>query len=159
MDGYLSIDRKQQQLVEEFLQLEDWTARYEHIMRLGERLLPFPEAWRQASNKVHGCVSLLWLRGMGEPRCLVFRGASDCPMDAGLLAMALSAYSGQPAEDIVGSPPRFIRDMGLPYRFSMSRLQGLEKVVERIRRFALDRLLEARTPVLLGSAGRQMRAS
>lgn len=157
MPGYHSIALKQRKLVEDLQRLQDWTARYEHIMQLGERLSPFPVAWRQAGNRVHGCASLLWLRGLGEPGCLVYRGASDCPMDAGLLAIALSVYSGQPAEDIVASPPRFIRDLGLQSRFSIGRLQGLERVVERMRRFALERLLETRTPVYLNCFGERLR--
>ncbi|MEX0731918.1 MAG: SufE family protein [Aquisalimonadaceae bacterium] len=156
MDSHLPIDRKQRELVEEFLRLDDWTVRYEHLMRLGERLPPFPEAWRQAGNRVHGCASLLWLRGLGEPGCLIYRGASDCPMDAGLLAMALSVYSGQPAADIVASPPRFIFALGLPSRLSMNRLQGLERLVERIRRFALQRLMQTHVPVTL-NRGREQR--
>lgn len=129
------------------LALTDWTDRYHYLLELGERMPVLPSSYRQAGDRVPGCASAVWIAASGDALQFDYLGAAECPMDAGLVALAMSVYAGNSAEDIVATPPHFIREAGLIGRFTQQRLRGLCAVVERMRELALRCLMEARIPV------------
>ena len=46
---------------EDFAFLEDWEARYAHIIDLGKALEPLSDSEMNEANKVRGCASQVWL--------------------------------------------------------------------------------------------------
>ena len=133
--------------------LPDWTDRYHYIIEQGRRLPAPPPGLCTGAHRVHACASVLWLRATGDARCIRYQGASDCPMDAGLMALAFRVYGGRAAEDIVATPPAFIAGTGLDSRLSMRRLEGLYGLVDRMRDDALQRLLIERIAVFQPQPG------
>ncbi len=129
------------------LALTDWTERYHYLLELGERMPVLPSSRRQARDRVPGCASPVWIAPHGDALQFDYLGAAECPMDAGLLALAMSVYAGNSAEDVVATPPHFIHEAGLVGRFTQQRLRGLCAAVERMRELALRCLMEARIPV------------
>ena len=59
------------EIVADFDLLDDWEDRYRYVIELGRKLPPLPETERNATNKVQGCVSQVWLatRCQSEPPC------------------------------------------------------------------------------------------
>ncbi|MCC5810352.1 MAG: SufE family protein [Ectothiorhodospiraceae bacterium] len=131
--------------------LTDWNERYHYLLDLGERMPSLPASRCQGCYRVPGCASGVWIAPSGDALLFGYLGAAQCPMDAGLMALAMSVYSGRSAEDIVAMPPRFIDEAGLEGRFTHQRLRGLCTMVERMRDLALRCLVEARIPVGGGS--------
>ena len=60
-------------LQSDFELLDDWEERYRYVIELGRSLAPFEEKWRNATYKVRGCASQVWI----HPRLEVKNGARD----------------------------------------------------------------------------------
>jgi cysteine desulfuration protein SufE len=131
-------------LVEDFGFLDDWEDRYRFVIELGKLLPDLSESERNASNKVRGCASQVWLvseiAGNGEPR-LNFRGDSDAHIVRGLIAILFALYSGRTAREILEVDPEAVfARIGLREHLTSQRSNGLTSMVGRIRSDA-DRAL------------------
>ncbi|TCT04159.1 cysteine desulfuration protein SufE [Tepidamorphus gemmatus] len=127
-------------IVEDFALLDDWEDRYRYVIELGRSLAPLPDADRTSANKVEGCASQVWLStrsdGTADPR-LTFLGDSDAHIVRGLIAILLSLYSGRRASEILAIEPGAVFErLGLREHLTPQRSNGLNAMVERIRRDA-----------------------
>ncbi len=122
----------------DFLYLDDWEDRYKYVIELGRELPPFDEAYRTESNKVRGCVSQVWLQsfvcGAGSERKLTFVGDSDALIVRGLVAIALSIYSGRPVEAIASTDAApVLKELKLLEHLSPQRSNGFVAMIARIK--------------------------
>jgi cysteine desulfuration protein SufE len=136
------IDARAAALREDFDVLEDWEARFAHIIDMGRRLAPLkPDEYADA-NKVRGCTSQVWLvagpSGV-RPGGLALRGASDAAIVQGLVAILVALYSDQRPDDIAAfDADAFFRDIGLADALTPQRSNGLRSMLARIRSYAED---------------------
>jgi len=125
---------------DDFSFLEEWEDRYGYIIELGERLPPFPEAARDATHKVQGCVSQVWLltrRSDAPDPTLEFEGDSDAHIVRGLVAIMLALFSGKRASEILRiDAEATLREFGLDEHLSRQRANGLRAMIRRIKREA-----------------------
>lgn len=126
----------QADIVAEFSLFEDWQERYRHIIELGRQLPPYPEEQRLDQFLVRGCQSRVWLHPRFVGGLLHFDADSDALIVAGLVALVLRVYSGQPPEVIRATVPHFIQDIGLGDNLSLTRSNGLQSVVATIKSYA-----------------------
>ena len=123
-----------QDIAENFSYLDDWEDRYRYIIELGQALPPLAEAEKTAGNKVHGCVSQVWLVSGGDGAHLTYRGESDAMIVRGLVAVLIALYSGRPAGEIAATDAIAIFDeLGLREHLTTQRSNGLVAMVNRIR--------------------------
>ncbi|HVW93801.1 MAG TPA: SufE family protein [Devosia sp.] len=118
--------------------LDDWEDRYRYIIELGQALPPLEPEERNAENKVHGCVSQVWLVSQEEDGpdgpTLRYRGESDAMIVRGLVAILVALYSGRSPRDIAETDAIAIFDrLGLREHLSTQRSNGLIAMVNRIR--------------------------
>lgn len=114
--------------------LDDWEDRYRYIIELGQALPPLAESEKTAANKVHGCVSQVWLVSESNGSEISFRGESDAMIVKGLVAILVALYSGRPAPDIAETDAIAIFDeLGLREHLTTQRSNGLVAMVNRIR--------------------------
>lgn len=114
--------------------LDDWEERYRYLIELGQALPPLAEGERRPENKVHGCVSQVWLVSEREGDRLGFRGDSDAMIVKGLVAVLIALYSGQRTDDIAETDAIAIFDeLGLREHLTSQRSNGLVAMVNRIR--------------------------
>ncbi len=117
--------------------LDDWEERYRYIIELGQALAPISDAERNARNKVHGCVSQVWLvsePGAGNEPTLSYRGDSDAMIVKGLVAILIALYSGRPAREIAATDAvRIFDELGLSEHLTTQRSNGVKAMVNRIR--------------------------
>jgi cysteine desulfuration protein SufE len=115
--------------------LDDWEDRYRYIIELGQALPSLEPEERNAENKVHGCVSQVWLvTEEDDDHNLVFRGESDAMIVRGLVAILVAIYSGRPAAEIAETDAIAIFDeLGLREHLTTQRSNGLVAMVNRIR--------------------------
>ncbi|WDR02731.1 SufE family protein [Devosia algicola] len=127
-----------QDIAENLTFLDDWEERYRYIIELGQSLQALDAAEKTDANKVHGCVSQVWLASTqaekaGEP-VLNYRGESDAMIVQGLVAILLALYSGRPATEIAATDAIEIFDkLGLREHLTAQRANGLVAMVNRIR--------------------------
>jgi len=128
-----------EEIIDNFVALDDWDDRYRYLIELGRELPPLSEAAHNDVNKVQGCASQVWLdttvrpNGAGGP-VLTFEGDSDAHIVRGLIAILFAIYSGKAARDIlVTDAVKLFESMGLREHLTPQRSNGFRSMVERIR--------------------------
>jgi cysteine desulfuration protein SufE len=125
-------------LMADFEVLDDWEERYRYVIELGRALPPFDEKWRNATYKVMGCASQVWIHPTVETvngkLTLRFTGDSDALIVKGLIAIALIIFSGKSPEQILAQDAaRIFQELGLKDHLTPQRSNGLASMVERIK--------------------------
>ncbi len=130
----------QDELIADFELFEDWMDRYQYLIDLGRRLPEFPEELRTEENRIRGCQSQVWFVADKKDGRLEFRAISDAAIVSGLIALLLRLYSGRYPQDILDTPPDFVKALQLESHLSPTRSNGLSSMLQAIRRFATEAL-------------------
>ena len=131
-----SLEKIQKSISEEFDIFDTWMEKYEYIIDLGKKLKDFPEDQMIDDNKVHGCQSSVWFVTSMEDGLFRCKATSDSAIVAGLIALLLRIYDNQIPSDIVTAEPKFISMIGLNEHLSPTRNNGLNLMIERIKKDA-----------------------
>lgn len=137
MDQAATIAEAADRLREDFAFLDDHRDKVEHLIDLGKRLPPMPDALKTESAKVRGCQSQVWL--VGEPLPdgqLHFVADSDAVLVRGLIALVLELYDRRQPAEILANPPAVLEEIGLQRFLTPGRSNGLYAMVGRIRGLA-----------------------
>ena len=134
----MSIEERQQELINEFSMLGEWMEKYEYIIELGREMTPLAEIDKTEDHLIRGCQSRVWLKSqLSADGLLHFQGDSDAVITKGLVALIIRVYNGQNPKAILANEPHFIRDIGLQQHLSPTRSNGLARMVKKIRDCAL----------------------
>ena len=133
----MTITEIQDEIVDEFAFLEDWSEKYKYIIDLGKELEAYPEEHRNEDHKVRGCQSQVWLYASLEGGRIHFWGDSDAMIVKGLVSLLLRVYSGQSPKDILDADLTFIEKIGLGTHLSPTRTNGLASMAKQIKIYAL----------------------
>jgi len=117
--------------------------RYQMLIDMGRKLPPFPPSLKTSENLVPGCQSLLYLSAHMMDGRMYFEAASDALISAGLTALLISAYDGEPPDLVLKSPPDFLREIGIFGTLSPSRSNGLSQIHLSMKKLALKFLVVA----------------
>jgi len=132
-----TVNERQKKIILEFSRLLDWEDRYKKVIEMGRELPPMPEALKIEDNRVKGCQSQVWLSAqLSDQGNVVFQGDSDALIVKGLVALLLKVYSNSKPDDILQSPPEFLRELGFEGNLSPSRANGLHSMLKQIRLYA-----------------------
>ena len=142
-DGFpVSID----ELKETFDLLEDWEERYEYIIELGRKVPAMPGESQCEENRVHGCMSTVWLVSevdMDSGNMLV-QADSDSLIVKGLIAILVSAFHEKSPQDILRfDTDELFAEFGLNQHLSANRRNGLFSMVKRIKELATSYLSQS----------------
>ena len=127
------------EIIDNFLLLEEWDDRYRYVIELGRGLSPLNEHDRNEANKVQGCASQVWLATTVRPNgqdgpMLSFAGDSDAHIVRGLIAILFAMFSGQQARAILSTDAiALFERLGLREHLTPQRSNGFRSMVERIR--------------------------
>ena len=105
-----TINKVQQEIIDEFNMFEDWMQKYEYIIDLGKELAPIEEKHKVEKNLIRGCQSRVWLHAELKNDRLFFQGDSDAIMTKGIVALLLRVLSEQKPEDIINSKLDFLNN-------------------------------------------------
>ncbi|WP_245944403.1 SufE family protein [Marinospirillum perlucidum] len=131
----MSAQEAQQELLEEFEMFDDWMDRYQYIIDLGKALPDYPDEWKTPEYKIEGCQSQVWIRPEIKEGRIHLHAISDAAIVSGLIALLLRIYSDRTPQEILDTPPDFLKELGLDQHLSPTRSNGLHAMLERI--FAL----------------------
>lgn len=132
----MSIENTQNEIIEEFSLFDDWMDRYQYLIDLGRKLPELAPDEMTDDRLLDGCQSQVWLITEGDANELVFRANSDAAIVSGLIALLLRVYSGRSAREILDSEPEFVEAIGLSDHLSPTRANGLNAMLNAIRRQA-----------------------
>ena len=133
----MSINEIQDQIIEEFSELDDWMDKYQLLIDLRSEQEPLPEEYKTDSNLIEGCQSRVWLQADEVDGRLVFQAESDALIVKGIVSLLVQVLSGHTAEEIVDADLYFIEEIGLKEHLSPTRSNGLVAMVKQMRLYAL----------------------
>lgn len=133
----MTIQEKQQEVVQDFNFLEDWEQKYEYLIDLGKELPAMPPEKKKEENLIKGCQSKVWLDADYQDGKLYFQADSDGILPKGIVSLLVSIYSGQPVQEILDSDFNFIQQIGLQEFLSPSRANGLMAMTKQLKFYAV----------------------
>lgn len=131
------INLLQDEIIEEFSDLDDWMDRYSYIIELGNALEPLDESLKTPDNLIEGCQSRLWLDAQYNDGVVTYRADSDAIIVKGIVAMLIRVLSGQKPQDIVDADLYFIDRIGLRDHLSPTRSNGLVSMLKNMKAYAM----------------------
>lgn len=133
----MTIEELQQEIIDEFTELDDWMDRYQLLIELGETQPPLPAAEKVDQNLIDGCQSRVWIVcDRGADGRLTFRAESDALIVKGIVSLVIRVFSGHTPQEILDAELYFIPRIGLTEHLSPTRSNGLLAMIRQIRNYA-----------------------
>ena len=91
------------EIAETFEILGDWDQRYQYLIELGDSLPVMPEDLKTDANKVHECMSQVWISPYSseqDPNKIHFHGDCDTSIIKGVLALLIQLVDGKSSDAI-----------------------------------------------------------
>lgn len=133
----MTINDKQDILIEEFEGLDDWMDRYSVIIDMGNSLPPIDEELKTPQHLIEGCQSRVWLNAEFIDGHVHFTADSDAIIVKGIISMLIRVLNDHTPDEILDSDLYFIDKIGLAEHLSPTRSNGLLAMVKQIRAYAL----------------------
>lgn len=133
----MTIQKIQEQLVDEFAMFDDWMERYEYMIELGKSLPLIDEAKKTEDKTIKGCQSKVWLDAQLIDKKVHFTADSDAIITKGIIAILIRAFNNQSPEDILEADTQFIDEIGLKEHLSPTRANGLVSMIKQLKLYAV----------------------
>lgn len=133
----MTIKETQDEIVKEFEQYTEWEDKYKRIIDLGRQLAAINETYRTDKYKLNGCQSQVWINAKLHDGKILFEADSDAAIVKGLIALIIKVYSNHTPEEILSSPPEFIKKIGIDNHLSPTRQNGLGAMMKQIQMYAV----------------------
>ncbi len=132
-----TINELQDEVIEEFSELDDWMDRYQLLIDLGNDQAPLDEQYKTEQNLIEGCQSRVWLQADYTDGLVHFQAESDALIVKGIISLLIQVVSGHTPDEILESDLYFIERIGLKEHLSPTRSNGLLAMVKQMRMYAL----------------------
>ena len=132
-----TINELQDEVIEEFSELDDWMDRYQLLIDLGNDQAPLDEQYKTEQNLMEGCQSRVWLQADYAEGLVHFQAESDALIVKGIISLLIQVVSGHTPDEILESDLYFIERIGLKEHLSPTRSNGLLAMVKQMRMYAL----------------------
>ena len=132
----MTINETQDEIIEEFSELDDWMDRYQLLIDLGNEQEPLDEQYKTDQNLIDGCQSRVWLQTDYNNGKLFFTAESDALIVKGIVALLIRVLSGHTPQEILDADLYFIGQIGLREHLSPTRSNGLLAMVKQMRMYA-----------------------
>ena len=134
----MTINQKQDEIIAEMSDIDDWMDRYSYIIDLGNSLPPIAEEFKTPQHLIEGCQSRVWHNASLNPEGKVeFTADSDAIIVKGIISMLIDVLSDHTPQEILDADLYFINRIGLSEHLSPTRSNGLLAMVKQIRLYAL----------------------
>jgi len=134
----VSIESKQQEIIEEFGVFGDWMQKYEYIIELGRDLPLINDAHKTDDLLIRGCQSRVWLQAeRTEEGNLHFTADSEAIITKGLVDPIVRVLDQEKPADIAQANLHFIKEIGLSEHLSPTRSNGLASMIKQMKTYGL----------------------
>ena len=134
----MTIEERQQEVIEEFEDFDDWMDKYQMLIDLGGEQEPLPEQYKVESNLIDGCQSHVWLQADLTPEGKIhFQAESDALIVKGIVTLLIRVLDNQTPDDILSADLHFIEDIGLKEHLSPTRSNGLLAMMKQMKLYAM----------------------
>jgi cysteine desulfuration protein SufE len=132
----MTIQEKQQAIVEEFSMFDDWMDKYAYLIEMGKDLPKIDEKYKTKQHLISGCQSRVWLHAELIDGKLVLSADSDAVITKGIVSLLTRVLSGHSPDEIISSDFNFLNTIGLKDHLSPTRANGLQSMVKQIQLYA-----------------------
>ena len=134
----MSINKIQDEIIDEFVDIEDWMDRYAYIIDLGNALPAIDEKYKTPQYIIEGCQSRVWLNAeLNDEGKIVYTADSDAIIVKGIISLLIKVLSNHTPQEILDAELYFIDKIGLSEHLSPTRSNGLVAMVKQIKVYAL----------------------
>ena len=133
----MTINEIQDEIIEEFLELDDWMDRYQLLIDMGSEQEPLEEKYKTEQNLIDGCQSRVWLQADFDGTRIHFQAESDALIVKGIVTLLLRVLNDQTPNDILNADLYFIEKIGLREHLSPTRSNGLLAMIKQMKLYAL----------------------
>ena len=134
----MSINRIQDEIIDEFVDIEDWMDRYAYIIDLGNALPAIDEKFKTPQYIIEGCQSRVWLNAeLNEEGKIIYTADSDAIIVKGIISLLIQVLSNHTPQEILDADLYFIDKIGLSEHLSPTRSNGRVAMVKQMKVYAL----------------------
>ena len=133
-----SIQRIQDQIIDEFNFFKDWSEKYQYLIDLGKKLPDLDDSFKTEEFRIQGCTSNLWVVPQFKEGRLNFIGSSDSVIVQGLFYLVQFVYNNETPKTILDNPLVFFEEIGLSSNLGPSRSNGLNSLKRQILDIATE---------------------
>jgi cysteine desulfuration protein SufE len=133
----MTLEEKQQAIIEEFALFDDWMQKYEYIIDLGKDLPQIAEDKKTEDRIIEGCQSKVWLDSAFVEGKMQFTADSDAIITKGIIGLLIRVLNDETPEAVVKTDLYFINEIGLHEHLSPTRSNGLASMVKKLKMQAL----------------------
>lgn len=132
-----TINELQNEVIEEFLDFDDWMDRYQLLIDLGSEQEPLDERYKTEQNLIDGCQSRVWLQADLVDGLVHFQAESDALIVKGIVTLLVRVLSNHTPQEILDADLYFIERIGLREHLSPTRSNGLLAMLKQMKLYAL----------------------
>ena len=125
-----------EKIVSRFKRKADPKQKYQQLLWYANKLEPMAEADKNPNNKVHGCVSQVFITADYIDGKVMYHGDSDAQLVKGLVGLLINGLNGLPPEEIIAVQPNFIEETGLSVSLTPSRANGFLNILKMMQKKA-----------------------
>ena len=133
----MTINERQDEVIEEFQDFDDWMDKYQLLIDLGNEQVPLDEKYKVESNLIDGCQSRVWLQADYEDGKIHFQAESDALIVKGIVALLIRVLNDSTPQEILDADLYFIEKIGLREHLSPTRSNGLLAMLKQMKLYAL----------------------
>lgn len=136
----MSIQEKEQAIIDEFSIYDDWMDKYEYIIELGKDLPLIDDSKKTDDRLIKGCQSRVWLDSEKKEGKMHYTADSDAIITKGIIALLIRVLDGESPQDVAKADLNFIKSIGLQEHLSPTRSNGLVSMVKEMKMNALKQV-------------------
>lgn len=129
----MTLDQKQQEIIDEFEIYDDWMDKYEYIIELGKELPLILDEKKTEDRLIEGCQSRVWLDVETIDGKMSFSADSDAIITKGIIGLLIRVMNNEDAKTIATADLRFISEIGLQEHLSPTRANGLASMIQKMK--------------------------
>ncbi len=133
----MTLEEKQNEIIDEFAVFDDWMDKYEYIIELGKELPMIDPAKKTDDRLIEGCQSRVWLATDVKDGKMQFTADSDAIITKGIIGLLIRVLNNEDPKTIATADLHFIGDIGLQEHLSPTRANGLASMVQKMKLSAL----------------------
>jgi cysteine desulfuration protein SufE len=132
-----SLPSQLDRIVQKFKRRSDPKKKYEQLLWYAKKLQAMPPEGKTPENKVHGCVSQVYITAGLQDGKVWYQGDSDAQLVKGLVAFLIEGLNGLTPAEITQVTPDFIEETGLKMSLTPSRANGFYNIFQMMQKKAL----------------------
>ncbi|RAK03235.1 cysteine desulfuration protein SufE [Larkinella arboricola] len=143
----MTINEKQDEIIEEFDLFDDQLDKTQYIIDLGKKLPPMPEQYQTDDNLIRGCQSKVWLHSEMQGTNVHFEADSEptAQISKGLVSLLIRILSDEKPEAVASADLYFIDRIGLSSLVTSRRAGGLASMIQQMKQFATQQAAKNQT--------------